>query len=249
MKTTIDYTPFAEAYQKRPDYADTAIAQLMELTKTQSGATVCDVGAGDGHLTRLLAARGLLVHAVEPNDAMRENGMRATSTYPNVRWHEGTGESTGLPSHRFHLVTFGGSFTLMDRPQALRETRRLLSSDGFLACLWNHRDLSDPLQAQIESIICHYVPGYDYAARCEDQTPLIESSGLFTRVTSFSGKVVHHRSVDDILTDWRSHGTIQRQAGNRFDLILKEMEHLLRSTGEQSLTIPYTTDGLVAKAM
>ena len=38
--------------------------------------TICDVGAGVGHLTKALLKRGHILTAVEPNDAMRSNGIR-----------------------------------------------------------------------------------------------------------------------------------------------------------------------------
>ena len=41
----------------------------------------------------MLAARGMEVVAIEPNDAMRANELRTEQH--NVRWHEGTGEETG----------------------------------------------------------------------------------------------------------------------------------------------------------
>lgn len=54
----------------------------------------------------MLAARGLKVTAVEPNDAMRANGIKRTAEFADVRWHEGTGEATGQAAQAFDAVTF-----------------------------------------------------------------------------------------------------------------------------------------------
>ena len=110
-----------------------------------------DVGAGSAHLTKLLVARGCNVAAVEPNDAMRAVGMRVTANKP-VQWHVGTGEATGQPDNAFDAVTFGSSFNTTDRPEALRETQRILRPNGWFACLWNHRDLNHSLQAEVERL-------------------------------------------------------------------------------------------------
>ena len=87
MKTEWDYTELAKAYLKRPDYAVEAIDRMLEIANVHKGGTeelVCDVGAGAAHLTLLLAKKGLTVHAVEPNDAMRANGVRRTADYDKV---------------------------------------------------------------------------------------------------------------------------------------------------------------------
>ena len=117
------------------------------MAKLVSSAKVCDVGAGSAHLTKLLVAKGYEITAVEPNDAMREVGMAVTAGKP-VDWCEGTGEDTGQASNTFEAVTFGSSFNTTDRIQTLRETKRILKSEGWFACLWNHRDLEYPLRAK-----------------------------------------------------------------------------------------------------
>ena len=65
MKTDWDYSDLADAYLKRPDYADTAIDAMLRLADVGAGARVCDVGAGVAHLTIKLAERGLKVDSVE----------------------------------------------------------------------------------------------------------------------------------------------------------------------------------------
>src|SRR5437899_3066489 len=114
----------------------------------RGGGHVCDVGAGAAHLTRMLAARGCSVVAVEPNDAMRAHGIAHTRQWDSVRWIEAVGEATTQAAEAFDLVTFGSSFNVCDRPRALREAARILKRECWLACVWNHRRLYDPLQSR-----------------------------------------------------------------------------------------------------
>ncbi|ANK80879.1 MAG: hypothetical protein TEF_08780 [Rhizobiales bacterium NRL2] len=153
MKTEWDYSELAAAYLKRPDYADSAIDAMLRVADVKAGQPVCDVGAGVAHLTIKLAERGMQVDSVEPNDNMRALGAERTASMKNVRWFEGTGEQTGMPDDSYDLVTFGSSFNVCDRPKALKETIRLLRNGGFFACMWNHRDIEDPIQNHIETVI------------------------------------------------------------------------------------------------
>lgn len=247
MKTDWDYTPLADAYLLRPDYADAAIDSMLKISGTQAGGAVCDVGAGVAHLTLMLAARGFDVTAVEPNDAMRANGVKRTASFDKVRWHEGTGENTEQADQAFSLVTFGSSFNVCDRSLAMKETARILKPKGWFACMWNHRYLEDPIQLAIENIIKSHITDYNYGARREDQTAVIDDSGIFGPVTQLSSRVIHMQTVTDCVEAWRSHATLERQAGEAFGAIVDEIEAYLNGLGKSSIEIPYTTNIWIAQ--
>ena len=241
MKLEWDYTTLADAYLKRPDYADAAIDAMLSIAGVRKGSRICDVGAGVAHLTLMLAARGMDVTAVEPNDVMRANGMKRTKELTNVRWREGTGEQTGEPSQNFDMVTFGSSFTVCDRPLALKETARILKPRCWFACMWNHRELEDPIQRQIELIIRTRIEGYDYGSRRENQRPTIDDSGLFGPVVHLGAHIVHEQAIADCVEAWRSHATLQRQAGATFADIISSIEEYLQSLKTTTIKIPYST--------
>ncbi len=241
MKTEWDYTDLAAAYLKRPDYAQSAIDKMFEISGVQKGDKVCDVGAGAAHLTLKLAEYGLHVCAVEPNDAMRANGIKRTSEYADVQWFEGVGEHTGMESNKFDLVTFGSSFNVCNRGEALQEAKRILKDNGWFACMWNHRDLDDPLQKRIEDILKAQIPDYNYGTRREDQTKIINQSGLFGEVIYVEGTVVHEILAEDFIEGWKSHGTVQRQSKDKFDFINQEIRKVVESIGEKYIKVPYTT--------
>ncbi len=247
MKTEWDYSTLADAYLKRPDYADAAIDAMLSIAGAEQGDKFCDVGAGVAHLTLMLAARGLDVVAVEPNDAMRANGIKRTAELTNVRWHEGTGEDTGQASEAFDMVTFGSSFNVCDRQQALKETARILKPRGWFACMWNHRNLDDSIQARIEAIIKERVPGYGYGTRREDQTAVIDASALFGPVVHLDARVIHEQTIAECLEAWRSHATLERQAGANFHEVISAIDDYLQSLDTASILIPYSTNIWVAQ--
>ena len=242
MKTEWNYSTLADAYLKRPDYADAAIDEMLSIAGAEKNDKFCDVGAGVAHLTLMLALRGLDVVAVEPNDAMRTNGIKRTEKLGNVRWHEGTGEATGQAAQAFDMVTFGSSFNVCDRQQALKETARILKPRGWFACMWNHRQLEDPIQSQIEAIIKKRVAEYGYGTRREDQTSVIDACSFFGPVVHLNSRVMHEQTIEECVEAWRSHATLQRQAGATFHDVVAAIETYLQSLGEPSIQIPYSTN-------
>jgi SAM-dependent methyltransferase len=236
-----DYTGLADSYVARPDYADAAIDRLMALVGPEAKRAVIDLGAGAGHLTDALAQRGCDVLALEPNDAMRAHGMVRTRRHRQLRWHVGRMEATGLPAGSFSLATCGSSFGVADRAETLAEIARLLAPGGWFACMWNHRDLADPLQQEIEAHIAAQVPGFAYGTRREDQTATIAASGLFGGVTFFEAPILHERPAAEWVEAWRSHATLQRQAGARFDAIVDGIAAIVAARAGTTVAVPYTT--------
>lgn len=254
MKTDWDYTSLANAYLKRPDYSEEAIDKMINLaglTSVPNGGwgVICDIGAGAAHLTIPLLKRGFTVCAIEPNDAMRANGIKRTAQFKNVQWFEGVGEHTNQPADHFDLVTFGSSFNVTNQQEALQEAHRILKPGRHFVCLWNHRDLNDDVQQSIENIIKTYAKDYDYGSRRADQTPIIRQSGLFDDIQQFSGRVVHSIAVKDIVEAWRSHGTLFRQVGDKFDTVINEIEKMLNARHSEFIDVPYETHGWIAKAI
>lgn len=245
---TWDYTSLAHTYGMRPPYAETVIDELVEIAGVTPGDRVCDVGAGTGHLSVHLLERGLEVDAVEPNDAMRGIGRERFEDAP-VEWFDAPAEDTHRPDRAYRLVTFGSSFNVVDRPQALAEAARMLARPGFVAMLWNHRDLDDPLQTEIEAAIASRVPGYDYGYRRSDPSGDVTASGRFHAPRRLEGTVRHEVDADEWVEAWRSHATLARQAGGQTERVVDEIGALVaRAQVGRTLTVPYTTRCWVAEA-
>jgi SAM-dependent methyltransferase len=138
----------ADAYERaRPSYPREAVAWMAAETGLGAGRTVVDVGAGTGKLTRLLPATGARVVAVEPIPEMR------ALIAAGVEVVDGTAEELPLPDEFADVVTIAQAFHWFDHERALPELHRVLVPGGFLALFWNSRDLSDPLQRDVEELL------------------------------------------------------------------------------------------------
>lgn len=245
---TWDYTSLAQSYEGRPPYAEAVIDDLMSTAGVAAGDRVCDIGAGTGHLSVHLVGHGLMVDAVEPNDAMRDVGRERLADAP-VDWFEARAEETGRPDRAYPLVTFGSSFNVVERGRALAEVARILQRPGWVALLWNHRDLdTDPLQTAIEAVIESRIPGYDYGYRRSDPSADLEASGLFHAPRRVEATVRHEVDADEWVEGWHSHATLARQAGDQLERIIDEIGALVAQAQDgRRLAVPYTTRCWVAE--
>jgi ubiquinone/menaquinone biosynthesis C-methylase UbiE len=245
MKTEWDYSEVAKSYIDRPEYSYSAIEALCDIAKITNFSKVCDVGAGVAHLTLQLAKNGIGskagVVAVEPNNEMRKLGKERTKEFQFIEWHEGTGEKTDQKDNEFDIVTFGSSFNVTDRNLAIKESVRIAKKEAWFACMWNHRDLDDEHQKEIETIIKDLIPHYDYGSRRESQHDYLVRSGAFKSVLTIEGDILHKQSIESCITAWKSHVTLKRQAGDNFNNVISEISKYLNSLEVSSINIPYRT--------
>lgn len=137
----------APAYDEhRPDYPEAAALWILA---SAPGTRVLDLAAGTGKLTRVLAAMGLDVVAVEPDEAMlgelREN-------LPAVRSVQGRAETIPLPDGSVDAVLVGQALHWFDMTLAGPEIARVLAPGGVLGAMWNLDDDRVGWVAEMERI-------------------------------------------------------------------------------------------------
>lgn len=129
----------AEAYeQARPGYPD----ELLDVFPLAASATVLDLGAGTGKLTRVLARRYATVIAVEPLDGMR---TILEAAVPAAETHAGVAESIPLPEASVDGVFAAQAFHWFANDDAVAEIARVLRPGGLLALVWNETEEPSPL--------------------------------------------------------------------------------------------------------
>ena len=108
--------------------------EVVDVPGLHPSATVLEVGAGTGKLTRLLVARFARVVAVEPQAAMRRLLVRAC---PEAELVAGTAEEIPLPGASVDSVFAAEAFHRFDGERAVAEIARVLRPRGVLVLMWN----------------------------------------------------------------------------------------------------------------
>jgi SAM-dependent methyltransferase len=121
----------AQEYERgRPSWP----AELLNAFPVGDDATVLDLGAGTGKLTRVLAARYGHLYAVEPLSELR---AILAERVPQAEVLPGTAEEIPLGDHAVDAVFAGQSFHWFANEVALAEIARVLRPGGVFARAWN----------------------------------------------------------------------------------------------------------------
>ncbi|MGO8874714.1 MAG: class I SAM-dependent methyltransferase [Acidimicrobiales bacterium] len=173
----VGFSKVASQYERgRPDYPSEAADWIAERARLRPGDVIVDLAAGTGKLTRQLVRSGARVIAVEP---LPEMLSELIALLPQVEVVIGTAEATGLPAGVAKAVTVGQAFHWFSTPEALGEIARVLVPGGYLALVWNRRDLTQDLHTALTRVMARYrhqTPSYESGAWVEvmDGTPLFE---------------------------------------------------------------------------
>ena len=120
-----------EDYERgRPGYPD----QVADIAGLPSSATVLELAAGTGKLTRLLVSRFARVVAVEPDARMRR--LLAVGC-PESEAMDGSAEQIPLAPDSVDAVFVAQAFHWFDNEVALTEIARVLRPQGALVVMWN----------------------------------------------------------------------------------------------------------------
>jgi SAM-dependent methyltransferase len=145
-----------EDYERgRPDWpAD--VARIADLPRA---ATVLDLGAGTGKLTRLLVPAFERVVAVEPAEAMR--GL-LTAFCAGAEVLSGTGHEIPLAEASVDAVFAAQAYHWFDDERAIAEIARVLRPRGALVLMWNlPAGPWEPSTASAEELLSEHEPKVD----------------------------------------------------------------------------------------
>jgi SAM-dependent methyltransferase len=231
-----DFTVQARTYAARPAYPEALLDRLIAHAGVSAGDHVADIGAGTGIFTAQLAARGLVVDAIEPNPAMRAGA----AVDPSVRWESGTFEATGLAPASVRWVTAAQAFHWADPARALPELHRILTPGGHLSCLWNdRRDQASPLLAAIMAAVRREAPSFDERYRDRDWTGVLLDGGWFEDVATDVEDHVVTMPRDRFRALWRSHNHLAETSGAALPAVLAAIDALIADVDE--VAVPYAT--------
>jgi SAM-dependent methyltransferase len=153
MSFTERFSDLAGAYvAARPSYPPESIDVIIDGMGDPTALAVADLGAGTGISSRVIAERGPLVYAIEPNAKMRD----AAAPDERVTWVNGTAEATTLPDASVDVVAAFQAWHWVDHPAGVLEARRILRPGGRIAAIYNERDARDPFTAAYGTAIMKY---------------------------------------------------------------------------------------------
>jgi SAM-dependent methyltransferase len=235
----------AREYERhRPGWPAGAVDRAFAALDLGARATVVDLAAGTGKLTRELAPRAGEVVAVEPSADMRR---QLAASVPGVSVLDGTAEAIPLGDASVDAVFVGEGFHWFATREAVAEIARVVRPGGGLALLWNAHDFpSEPWAAAMGELLDE--------RRAPGVTPINRKvTGLWKRVFDDSpfGPLEHWATRQEQRTDvdglvahistWSFVGALDDEPR---EALLRDLGELLRerhpSPGD--VAIPYRTD-------
>ena len=130
--------------------------EVVHLAGLPPTATVLDLGAGTGKLTRLLVSAFDRVIAVEPADAMRQ---MLTMLCPEAEALSGTGQEIPLADASIDAVFAAQAFHWFDDEGAVAEIARVLRAHGALVLMWNlPAGPWQPSTTEVEDLLTRHGP-------------------------------------------------------------------------------------------
>jgi SAM-dependent methyltransferase len=241
-----DFTQLAKQYINRPAYSQKLLEDLlkvMDYSEKKSSFKIVEVGAGTGKLTKMLLEMGLSVIAVEPNDAMREEGILYTKDFRRVIWLKGSGEETNVASKTADWVVMASSFHWTNPQKSLPEFARILKDDGCFTAIWNPRNIEiSELHTNIENKIKMIVPGLQRVSSGSQSTKrweyVLSATGDFKECLFMETDHLEIMSKDRYMGAWHSVNDIQSQAGKeRWQEILAMIDQETEGLG--AIEVPY----------
>lgn len=248
-----DFTRLAGDYARyRPGYAPVISRTFLAMTgRPASALHGADLGAGTGIWTRALAEYGVIMAAVEPNDAMREQGIQQSAGL-NITWYGAPAEKTPLPEESFDFVCMASSFHWTEYTEAMREFARILKPGGLFMALWNTRRIeTNPLLVEIENKLYALHPGMKRKSSgrsefCEHLFDRLEKTPSFNSAVYLEARHTEEQTPEQYVGLWKSVNDVQAQLGeSRFASFLEYVEE--KTANLPQISAEYTTRAWVVR--
>lgn len=195
-------------------------------------ATVLDLAAGTGLLSRTLLAAGYAVVAVEPDPDM------ASRLPPGVEHHAAPAEATGLSDGWADAAAVGDAWHWFDAPAAAAELHRVLRPRARVALVWR----SSVPETRPPALAGYYdrmaAIRRDLPARGDRGRGALEAHGGFSPLLHRRVPFVHRADGEGLLAEAVSTSLVNTMDGR--EAFLAELRTALEGVGP--VDIPYVAD-------
>jgi SAM-dependent methyltransferase len=236
----------AAAYERsRPSYPADAVEWVVTALRVADGGRVCDLAAGTGKFTRLLAAAlpAASLVAVEP---VREMSAFLTASMPDVPVVAGTAEGLPFSDASFDGIVVAQAFHWFDASSALVELHRVLRPGCRLALVWNARDRTVPWVDRVWSIMDRVEKRAPWRKHEEWHESAFVDTPWFGPLHE---ETFHHEQVltpDEVVDRIRSVSHVAVLPADRQAAVLDEVRAVLdddpATAGRAHVALPYRVD-------
>jgi ubiquinone/menaquinone biosynthesis C-methylase UbiE len=249
MNTVERFSDRVENYVKyRPGYPP----QVLELFRSEmdlhENSIVADIGAGTGISSKIFLENGNMVFGVEPNRAMRAAATEFLKDYTNFRIVDGTAENTNLPDDSIDFVVAAQAFHWFDTGATLPEFTRILRDKGFIALIWNERQLdTTEFLREYEKLLIEF--GNDYESVRHDNLDEKIFADFFQK--EFRRKTFQNAQIvglEGLKGRIQSSSYMPSETDDRFAPMNREIERIFAKHAENGkIQILYSTNVFYAR--
>ena len=155
------WDPVSRDYlEHRPGYPDSYFRLLGHLGIGLPGQRILDLGTGTGALSVAFASQGAHVTGVDLSEGQLQAGCEAAQKAGvHVEFKLAPAEETGLPDHRFDVISASMCWGYFDEQRMVAEVLRLLRPGGLLllsTLIWAGAE--DPIASQTDQLVVKYNP-------------------------------------------------------------------------------------------
>ncbi len=241
----------------RPGYPEALFDHICRFAGVGAGSRALEIGCGPGTATVPMAARGLVITAVELSPHMAAYAERATAGR-NVCIHCAAFEDWPLSTQPFDLVYAGSSFHWVQPEVRCVKAAAALRQGGTLALFWNRQVRAksddrffDALQAIYAGEAPELLDRYECLSHPQrmrtEYVGEIQASGLFGSVTAiqmsrqldFTGE-----TYTALLSTYSDHATLDPQ---QRDELLNAIRRLIDERFGGRITREWVTVLFMAK--
>jgi len=163
----VDFGLYSDDYATSRPGLPVSFYERLERLTTLRGARVLDLATGPGTVALELAARGSHVVGIDIAEGQIVAAKRVAAERDLSEATEfvtGRGESTGMESSSFDLVTAAQCWHWFDHDAVLAEVHRVLRPDGLLAIIHHpYLPAQSELARETEHLILEFNPAWTMA--------------------------------------------------------------------------------------